>query len=124
MNVYATFWSLLPPVIAIVLALATKEVCSSLFIGIVAGALMWSGFGFEGTVTHVFNDGIVSSLSDPYNVGILVFLVTLGILVSLMTRTGGSAAFGRWASKHIKTRIGAQLATMLLGILIFIDDDS
>lgn len=122
MNVYATFWSLLPPVIAIVLALATKEVYSSLFIGIIAGGLMWSGFGFEGTVTHVFNDGIVASLSDSYNVGILVFLVILGILVSLMTRTGGSAAFGRWASKHIKSRIGAQFATMLLGILIFIDD--
>ena len=119
---YATIWSLLPPLIAIILALVTKEVYSALFIGILAGGLMWSGFGFEGTITHVFNDGIVASLSDSYNVGILVFLVILGILVNLMTRTGGSAAFGRWASKHIKTRIGAQLATMLLGILIFVDD--
>ncbi|MGX8685927.1 MAG: Na+/H+ antiporter NhaC family protein, partial [Spirochaetales bacterium] len=95
---YATIWSLLPPLIAIILALVTKEVYSALFIGILAGGLMWSGFGFEGTITHVFNDGIVASLSDSYNVGILVFLVILGILVSLMTRTGGSAAFGRWAS--------------------------
>ncbi len=117
-----SFWSLLPPIIAIVLALVTKEVYSSLFIGIVAGGLMWSGFSFEGTVTHVFNDGVVASLSDSYNVGILVFLVILGIIVSLMTKTGGSAAFGRWASKHIKTRVGAQLATMCLGVLIFIDD--
>lgn len=115
-------WSLLPPFIAIALALITKEVYSSLFIGILAGGLLYSGFKFEGTLTHVFNDGIVASLSDAYNVGILVFLVILGILVCLMNKAGGSAAFGRWAEKHIKTRVGAQLATMALGVFIFIDD--
>ena len=117
-----TFWSLLPAIIAITLALITKEVYSSLFIGIVAGGLMYSGFKFEGTLVHVFNDGIASVLSDSYNVGILVFLVILGIMVCLMNKAGGSAAFGRWASKHIKSRAGAQLATIALGILIFIDD--
>ena len=100
---YGTAWSLLPPVIAIVLALITKEVYSSLFVGILAGGLLYSNFGFEGTVLHIFNDGIVSVLSDAYNVGILIFLVILGAMVSLMNRAGGSAAFGRWAAKHIKT---------------------
>ena len=119
---YGTAWSLLPPVIAIVLALITKEVYSSLFVGILAGGLLYSNFGFEGTVLHIFNDGIVSVLSDGYNVGILIFLVILGAMVSLMNRAGGSAAFGRWAAKHIKTRVGAQLATIVLGILIFVDD--
>ncbi len=119
---YKTFWALLPPVIAIALALITKEVYSSLFVGILVGGLLYSGFGFEGTLTHVFNDGIVASLSDPYNVGILVFLVILGILVSLMNKAGGSAAFGRWTSERIKTRAGAQIATIALGVLIFIDD--
>ncbi len=121
-GMYATFWSLIPPVVAIVLALITKEVYSSLFIGIVIGGLFYSGFSFEGTFNHVLNDGIIHVLSDSYNVGILVFLVVLGVMVSLMNRTGGSAAFGRWAQEHIKTRTGAQFATILLGVLIFIDD--
>ncbi len=119
---YKTAWSLLPPVIAIGLALITKEVYSSLFVGIVIGGLLYSNFSFEGTLTHVFNDGIVAVLADPYNVGILVFLVILGIMVTMMNKAGGSAAFGRWASSHIKTRAGAQLATIALGVLIFIDD--
>ena len=121
-DMYATFWALVPPVVAIALALITKEVYSSLFVGIVVGGLFYSGFGFEGTILHVFEDGIVSVLSDSYNVGILVFLVILGTMVSLMNKAGGSAAFGRWASEHVKSRVGAQLATILLGILIFIDD--
>ena len=95
---------------------------SSLFVGIVVGGLFYSGFGFEGTVLHVFEDGIVSVLSDSYNVGILVFLVILGTMVSLMNKAGGSSAFGRWASEHVRSRVGAQLATILLGVLIFIDD--
>ena len=119
---YKTFWSLLPPIIAIVLALITKEVYSSLFVGIIAGALLYSNFSFEGTLTHAFNNGIVASVADAYNVGIIVFLIILGIIVMLMNKAGGSAAFGRWASKHIKTRAGAQLATVALGVLIFIDD--
>jgi tetracycline resistance efflux pump len=119
---YNTIWSLLPPVIAIALALITKEVYSSLFIGILAGGLLYSNFSFEGTVTHAFNDGIVASLSDSYNVGILIFLVILGAIVCLMNKAGGSAAFGRWAQSHIHSRVGAQLATILLGCLIFIDD--
>lgn len=121
-DMYATFWSLIPPVVAIVLALITKEVYSSLFIGILIGGVFYSGFQFERTITHVFQDGIVGVLSDSYNVGILVFLVILGIMVCMMNKAGGSAAFGRWASEHIKSRIGAQLATILLGVLIFIDD--
>ncbi len=121
-SVQQTFWALVPPIIAIVLALVTKEVYSSLFIGILAGALLYSGFNFEGTMLHVFDDGIIAQLSDSYNVGILIFLVILGVLVSLMNKAGGSAAFGEWAGKHIKTRVGAQLATIALGILIFIDD--
>ena len=117
-----TAWSLLPPVVAIGLALATKEVYSSLFLGVVVGGLLYANFNFEGMLNHVFNDGIVSVLSDSYNVGILVFLVVLGIMVSLMNKAGGSRAFGRWAASHIKTKTGAQLATIALGILIFIDD--
>jgi len=117
-----SFWSLVPAIIAIGLALITKEVYSSLFIGILTGGLLYSNFNFEGTITHVFNDGIVASLADGYNMGILVFLVILGAMVSLMNRAGGSAAFGRWASSHIKSRAGAQLATIALGVLIFIDD--
>ncbi len=120
--VYGTFWALIPPVVAIVLALITKEVYSSLFIGIVVGALFYSGGNFEITVNHVLSDGIIGVLSDSYNVGILVFLVVLGSIVALMNRAGGSAAFGQWASKRIKTRVGAQLMTILLGCLIFIDD--
>lgn len=119
---YATFWALVPPIVAIALALITKEVYSSLFIGILVGALFYSGFSFEGTVTHIFSGGIIGVLSDSYNVGILVFLVILGAMVCLMNHAGGSAAFGRWASKHIKTRVGAELATIALGVLIFIDD--
>ena len=121
-NMYATFWSLIPPIVAIALALITKEVYSSLFVGILIGGIFYSGFTFETTITHVFQDGIVGVLSDSYNVGILVFLVVLGIMVCLMNKAGGSAAFGRWASEHIKSRVGAQLATILLGVLIFIDD--
>lgn len=121
-KMYASFWALVPPVVAIVLALITKEVYSSLFVGIVIGGLFWSGFSFENTVLHVFQDGIVGVLTDSYNMGILVFLVILGIMVCMMNKAGGSAAFGRWASVHIKTRIGVQLATIVLGVLIFIDD--
>lgn len=119
---YSTFWSLVPPIVAIGLALITKEVYSSLFIGIVIGGLFYSNFTFEGTVNHVLQDGIVSVLSDTYNVGILVFLVVLGVIVALMNRTGASAAFGRWAEVKIKTRLGAQLATVALGVMIFVDD--
>lgn len=121
-SMYATFWALVPPIVAIVLALITKEVYSSLFIGILIGGVFYSDFTFEKTITHVFQDGIIGVLSDKYNVGILVFLVILGIMVCMMNQAGGSAAFGRWASVHIKSRIGAQLATILLGVLIFIDD--
>ena len=119
---YNTFWSLLPPIIAIALALITKEVYSSLFIGILVGGLLYSNFAFETTVLHVFNDGIVASVTDSYNMGILIFLVILGAMVCLMNKAGGSAAFGRWAEKNIKSRVGAQLASILLGCLIFIDD--
>ena len=121
-TVQESFWSLIPPVIAIILALVTKEVYSSLFIGILTGSLLYSGFSFEGTMTHVFSDGIIASLSDSWNVGILIFLVILGTIVQLMNRTGGSAAFGNWATRRIQTREGAQLATIGLGVLIFIDD--
>ena len=119
---YATFWALIPPVVAIVLALITKEVYSSLFVGILVGGLFYSGFSFEGTIVHIFEDGIIGVLSDSYNVGILVFLIILGAIVCLMNKAGGSAAFGRWASDHIKTRTGAQLVTVALGVLIFVDD--
>lgn len=121
-TVQQTAWALVPPVIAIALALITKEVYSSLFFGILTGALLFSGYHFEGTINHIFVDGIISVLSDSYNVGILCFLVILGAMVQLMNRSGGSAAFGDWASKHIRTRAGAQLATIALGCLIFIDD--
>lgn len=104
------------------MALITKEVYTSLFVGIIVGGLLYSNFSFEGTLLHAFNDGIVASIADPYNVGILVFLVVLGIMVMLMNKAGGSAAFGRWASEHIRTRAGAQIATIALGVLIFIDD--
>ena len=120
--VYATFWSLVPPIVAIALALITKEVYSSLFVGILIGGLLYAGGNPEGTVLHVFSDGIVSVLSDSYNVGILIFLVILGSIVAMMNKAGGSAAFGRWASSKIKTPAGAQLATIALGVLIFIDD--
>lgn len=122
---YATIWSLLPPVIAIGLALVTKEVYTSLLAGIITGALLYANFNLELMInTMLFNEegGMVYKLSDSGNVGILVFLVMLGILVSLLNRAGGSAAFGKWASKHIKTRIGAQISVMILGVLIFVDD--
>ena len=119
---YNSLWSLFPPVLAIVLALITKEVYSSLFMGILAGGLLYSNFNPEGTLHHILQDGMIAVLSDRYNVGILIFLVILGALVCLMNKSGGSAAFGRWAEKHIKSRVGAQLATVLLGCLIFIDD--
>lgn len=122
---YAEPIALLPPVIAIVLALITKEVYSSLLIGIISGALLYSNFNLELAInTMFFNEegGMLYKISDTFNAGILVFLVLLGILVALMNKAGGSAAFGKWASKHIKTRIGAQIATIALGMLIFIDD--
>ena len=129
MSMHATFWALVPPLVAIILALITKEVYSSLFIGIVVGALFYSNFSFEGTLLHIFLDevgedkfGMIAVLSDSWNVGILIFLVILGTMVALMNAAGGSAAFGDWASTHIKTRVGAQLATICLGVLIFIDD--
>ena len=117
-----SFWSLLPAIIAIALALITKEVYSSLFIGILCGGLLYSGFSFTGTMEHVFVDGMIGQLSDGWNVGILIFLVVLGSMVMLMNRAGGSAAFGRWAVEHVKTKVGAQVATIILGVLIFIDD--
>lgn len=119
---FATWMALLPPIIAIVLALITKEVYSSLFIGILAGALLYSNFSVSGTVDHLFSNGFIASIADPYNIGIIIFLVLLGSIVSLMNKSGGSAAFGKWAATHIKTRVGAQLATIALGVLIFVDD--
>ena len=119
---YATFWALLPPIIAIVLALLTKEVYSSLFIGILMGGLFYAEFAPVKAINHIIDDGFVSSLADPWNVGILIFLVILGTIVAMMNKAGGSAAFGKWAQTHIKSRVGAQLATILLGVLIFIDD--
>ena len=118
---YATFWALVPPIVAIALALITKEVYSSLFIGIIVGGIFYAG-NFEGAMNHIFSEGLIAQLSDSYNMGILVFLVFLGVIVCLMNKAGGSRAFGEWASTHIKTRVGAQLATILLGCLIFIDD--
>ena len=122
MPVKETAWALTPPVIAIALALITKEVYSSLFLGILTGAFLNAGFDLVGTLNQVFQQGLLTVLSDKWNVGILIFLIILGMMVQLMNRTGGSAAFGQWASTHIKSRAGAQLATMLLGCLIFIDD--
>ncbi len=119
---YATWLSLLPPIIAIALALITKEVYSSLFIGILSGALLYANFSFTGTIDHLFVDGFISSVADSYNIGIIIFLIVLGAIVSLMNKAGGSAAFGRWAAKHIKSKVGAQLATVALGVLIFVDD--
>ena len=122
---YASPWALLPPVIAIVLALITKEVYSSLFVGIIAGGLLCANFNLELTMQTIFfheEGGMISKLSDSWNVGILVFLVILGIMVSVMNKVGGSAAFGEWASRKIKTKAGSQLATLALGIMIFVDD--
>ena len=119
-----TFWSLLPPIVAIVLALISKEVYSSLFLGCLVGALLYTQFSpWDTAVALVGADyGIISVLADTYNMGIIVFLVVLGIMVDLMNKGGGSEAFGRWATHSVKTRAGAQLMTMLLGVLIFIDD--
>lgn len=120
-----SFWSLVPAVVAIALALFTKEVYSSLFIGIAIGGAFYAidaSSGFSGFFNHVFKDGMIAQLSDSWNVGILVFLVILGTMVALMNKAGGSAAFGEWAKKHIKSKVGAQIATVCLGILIFIDD--
>ncbi len=123
MEFIGTFWSLLPPVVAIVLALVTKEVYSSLFIGIVVGGFLFSGFNFMGAVNHIFVDGMIgTALADTWNVGILIFLVILGGMVMLMNRAGGSAAFGRWSVEHVKTKVGAAICTIVLGIIIFIDD--
>ena len=119
---YATFWALVPAIVAIVLALVTKEVYSSLFIGVLVGAALNAGFNIEATLQTVFKGGIITQLQDSYYIGILLFLVFLGIMVAMMNKAGGSAAFGRWATEHVKSRVGAQLATILLGILIFIDD--
>ena len=120
-----SLWSLLPPVVAIGLALITKEVYSSLFIGVIAGGVLYAAStssGFEGVFNAVVKDGLISNLADSYNVGILIFLVILGIIVVLMNKAGGSKAYGEWAAAHIKTRAGASLATFLLGVLIFVDD--
>ncbi|MBQ7776679.1 MAG: Na+/H+ antiporter NhaC family protein [Lachnospiraceae bacterium] len=119
---YATFWALLPPIIAIALALITKEVYSSLFVGILVGGLFYANFNPERTLNHILVDGMIGSLSDGWNVGILIFLVILGMMVCLMNKAGGSQAFGEFAAKRIKTKVGAQFATILLGCLIFIDD--
>ena len=121
-NYYSTVLALAPPVIAIVLALITKEVYSSLFVGVLSGALLYSNFNVVGAVNAIVNDGLIANVADSWNAGILIFLVLLGIMVALVNAAGGSAAFGRWAKTHVKTRTGAQLATFALGVLIFIDD--
>ena len=122
MPVKNTVWALTPPVIAITLALSTKEVYSSLFLGILTGALLSAGFDPVEGYNQLFPNGMMTVLADKWNVGILIFLVILGAMVQLMNRTGGSAAFGAWASNRVKGRVGAQLSTMLLGCLIFVDD--
>lgn len=136
MNFIGTYWALVPSLVAILLALLTKEVYSSLFVGIVIGAVLYcisTGAGLDGFVNHVLDDtvgegadaqsfGLIHCLSDNWNVGIIVFLVILGTMVALMNKAGGSAAFGKWASKHVKSKVGVQVATLLLGVLIFIDD--
>ncbi len=125
---FGTWWAIFPPLLAIVLALVTKEVYSSLFLGIVSGGVLYAmkadGFAgmFETTLTHVVQAGFIAKVADAYNVGILIFLVLLGALVAMMNKTGASAAFGRWAQTHIKSRVGAQVATIVLGMLIFVDD--
>ena len=115
-----TFWALVPPLVAIILALITKEVYSSLFIGVLLGSLFYSNWGPVKALDATINDGLIASISD--NAGIFLFLVILGIMVALINRSGGSAAFGRWAKTHIKTRAGAMFATFILGVVIFIDD--
>lgn len=133
MNMIGTFWSLVPSIVAISLALITKEVYSSLFIGVVIGAIFYSismGTGLDGFITHLLNNkidddhayGLIHCLSDSWNVGILIFLVILGTMVALMNKAGGSASFGRWAVTRVRTKVSAQLAAIILGVLIFIDD--
>jgi len=125
---FGTWWAIFPPILAILLALITKEVYSSLFLGIVSGGVLYAckadGFlgMFECTMTHVVQDGFISKIADSYNIGILIFLVLLGALVAMMNKTGASAAFGKWAQTHIKSKVGAQIATIVLGMLIFVDD--
>ena len=119
---YGTNWALLPPIIAIVLALITKEVYSSLFLGIVVGGLLAANFSPICALDTIINDGLIAGVADAWNVGIFLFLILLGIIVALMNSAGGSAAFGRWAETHVKSRVGALLATLLLGVLIFVDD--
>ena len=125
---YGSWWAIFPPLLAIVLALVTKEVYSSLFLGIVSGGVIYAmksdGFRgmFETTITHVMQTGFINHVADAYNIGILIFLVLLGALVAMMNKTGASAAFGRWAQTHIRSRVGAQVATIVLGCLIFVDD--
>ena len=119
---HGTFWALVPSVVAIVLALITKEAYSSLFVGVLMGGLFISEGNFPHFLDAVFKDGMVKQVSDPWNVGILFFLVILGTMVALMNKSGGAAAFGEWAKQHIKSKVGAQLATVILGILIFVDD--
>ena len=124
-NAVGTLWSLLPPIVAIGLALITKEVYSSLFVGSLTGAVIYAvsaSLGAEGVFTMVVRDGLIANLADSYNVGILIFLVVLGTIVALMNKAGGSKAYGEWAAKHIKTRVGACMSTFVLGVLIFVDD--
>ncbi len=120
MSMYGTFWALVPPLVAIVLALIIKEAYSSLFVGVLIGAFFCASFSPIGTLDTMLNDGFITAIAD--NAGIFLFLVLLGIIVALVNAAGGSAAFGRWAAKNIKTRVGAMLSTFVLGILIFIDD--
>ncbi|MBR1453210.1 MAG: Na+/H+ antiporter NhaC family protein, partial [Lachnospiraceae bacterium] len=122
MTFIGTFWALVPALVAIVLALITKEVYSSLFLGIVIGALFFTGFNPVAAFDKVVNGGLITVLSDSYNVGILIFLVVLGAMVALLNKSGGSKAFGEWASKNIKSKAGALLATWFFGVLIFVDD--
>ena len=131
MNTIGTFWAMIPALVAIVLALCTKEVYSSLFIGIISGAILFvldagtiaaGAGGFSGFLNHLFSDGLIGNIADATNIGILIFMVILGTMVALINKTGGSAAFGRWASTHIKTKMGAQITTIILGLLIFVDD--
>ena len=119
---YGTFWALVPPIVAIVLALITKETYSSLFIGILVGALFVGGFQPVASLDTMLNDGFLGAIADGWNAGIFMFLVLLGIMVALINSAGGSSAFGRWAVKHVHSRVGAQLATFVLGVLIFVDD--
>ncbi len=119
---FGTIWSLVPPIIAIVLALITKEVYSSLFVGILAAALFASDFQVVTAYNTIINDGFIGSLSDAGHVGIIIFLVVLGTIVILMNRAGGSSAYGKWAQRKLKSRKGALLSTFALGCMIFVDD--